>query len=485
MADLSLPVPENVLLPTGNRLRMEIPAGAVDVLFLDSLTVRYPRRLTAVGGVLEVTAAAGRCLEFSGFSSPEVLALDVTDPRHPIRLTNAGVTPRSPGYAVRFQDSHAPGDTPRRYLVVERAAAKIPSPLGPVAPITPQAAGILIIAAPEFQDAAARLAVLRQPLAPRVVSPEGIFDALSFSRPSPEAIKAFLQATRALGAPALKHVVLLGGSTVDSNNVLGTSDPDWIPAPFWITSGHGYEAASDGWYVTSEDGGPWAAIGRLAVQSPAEAAGVIDKLAAQPAGASFGENLLVADPDEVTPRERYSFAKAAAELGALMPDKSVVTLLRIDELPDPAAALRAALEAGVDTVHFFGHAYQEGWSSPAILTSSDAGALANPLPFLAFSWSCFDGAFTGPWGDALAWALVRHPTAGAIASVAGSSLTHPASVQLFAREVQRALTAGVPTLGEAVRLAKARLAGLSPGLDDTLATFNLLGDPASPNPWAR
>jgi hypothetical protein len=121
-----------------------------------------------------------------------------------------------------------------------------------------------------------------------------------------------------------------------------------------------------------------------------------------------------------------------------------------------------------------------------MVTTESASRFTNQHLFLLLSFSCFDGAFTGPWGQALSWAFVNNPDGGALAAVAASSLTDPAAVELLSEQILCHLTSGqASTLGEALAEAERILTGLNPALDDVVSTFNLLGDPATPNPWAE
>ena len=73
-----------------------------------------------------------------------------------------------------------------------------------------------------------------------------------------------------------------------------------------------------------------------------------------------------------------------------------------------------------------------------------------------------------------------------MASFASASLSDPAAVaQLSVAVTEQLSQADVHTLGEAFDVAKKTMAGiLGSGQQDTASTFNLLGDPATPNPWA-
>jgi len=152
---------------------------------------------------------------------------------------------------------------------------------------------------------------------------------------------------------------------------------------------------------------------------------------------------------------------------------------------DPAAELEAQASSGIDVLGYLGHGSMWGWSSdPVLLNSTLAGGWVNPRGFVLLSWTCFDGAFVGPWGDSLAWSLVRNPRGGALLATAATTLEEPRLLEELAEELLCRLTSGgASRFGDALREAKAALAGRSPELTDLLLTYALLGDPTLPNPW--
>jgi hypothetical protein len=414
----------------------------------------------------------------------------------PVSLSGFEVMPdREGGWAVRFSDQRSPGEGParRKYIAGSPFAARLPDDLGPrqdgQLDSTHNRADYLVITHPAFAQAAQALAAFHQErgLESMVVSTEEIYDQFGSGRPSIEAIRDLVRTARTHWERSPKYVLLMGSSTVDSNGYLANGEIDFLPTPFWRTADYGYEAASDGWYVAEEDGiTPTAMIGRLPVRSPEEALVVVDKIVhfngslPQPTG----RTLFVADRPEPITQATFEL-RAEMLVDSCIPDHLGAERLFMDSSPTPTDDLLLLLDQGVDVLSYQGHAFVEGWSSPPVITSGLADELKNSHLFLLLSWSCFDGAFTGPWGDALAWAMVRRPHGGAAAAVSGSSLSNATGVDVLAKVTLCRLTAvNAMTLGEALRDAKLVLSGIDDRLDDTLATFNLLGDPATPNPWA-
>jgi hypothetical protein len=468
-----------------------LTTGHPDVVFVDGITLTYQRYLDASSGALAFDAS-GECTAVK-VSTADVMLLDTTRSNRPVKLTGFDLLPDGSGYLLRFQERPRRSvrmrvqTTKRSYLVVDPQSAAAPVFLGEPSGrdlSSPQlAADYLVITHPDFLAPAQRMVDHHQArgLEALVVTTDEIYDAFSHGRPGAQAIRDLIELAHRQWQKGPAHVLLVGGADVDMHG-------NFVPAPFRVTDIYGYEAAADGWYVEGSDGLPRAAIGRLAVRDAVEADQVVDKILAfhETPPQNTGRMLVVADrgsPGSIA--TMLQFEKQAERLiESCLPPATQAQRLFLADDTDPAATLNQALQQGVDAVHFLGHAYLEGWSSPAVLTTAGADALANQ-PFLAFSWSCFDGAFTGPWGDALSWALVRNPSGGAVCAVASSSLTAPEPIELFSQQVLCRLTSGqAATIGQAVQEAKRALAPL-PVMRDTLATFNFLGDPATPNPWLR
>jgi hypothetical protein len=477
---LAFSLPEGLLRQDGNAVAVEVLSGA-DVVFADRIVVSYRRALRAGEPGIRFRAERAECLRVDGLAAPEVHLLDVTDPAEPVVLTGFDLAGDGRGgYSLRFADPlpRADGRDSRTYLVAALPAAPVPRLLGSLQTLNTSrlAADYLIVTHKDFMAAARQLSAFHQArgLKTRIVTTEQAYDTFGHGRPSPQSIREVIRAAQ----PA--YVLLLGGATVDSNDYLGKGNTDFVPAAFVKTAGFGYEAAADGWYVPAG-----VAIGRLAVQNSAEALAVVEKITTwhdshQPAGSA----LFVADRDEKTPA---CFEDMSDNLiGACVPSCLHPERLFSRLSQDPAGDFQALVGQGVDLVTFAGHAFLTGWSNPFMVTSESAGRLTNEHLFLLLSFSCFDGAFTGPWGESLSWAFVNNPHGGALAAAAASSLVDPKAVESFAEQILCRLTSGqAATLGEALAEAERTLSGLTPALDDVISSFNLLGDPATPNPWAE
>ncbi len=499
---ISAAVPEGLLLAQGNQLRVEaLPGAAFDLLTIDRLRVRYARKLTAEDGPLVFEAMPGDCLAVSGVSDFRARLLDISDPEQPVQLRGFTVLPQGDGTAeLRFADiSWVERDglsaERRRYqLVPSEASVPAPESLGPMSRPRLSArhrrADYLVVTHPEFASAADRIAAHHadRGLATLVVSTDEVYDEFSFGRPGPQAIRDLVATASSRWRTAPSFLLLVGGSTVDSNGHLEASAPDFVPTPFWVTHATGYEAASDQWYVAGDEGSPEWAVGRLAVGSTEEAEAVADKIlaAAEPLESPTGRLLFLADSYQSYGSTTRQFEFATDRLmSACVPDELSAQRLYKSTSPDASAELLDSARTGIDALSYFGHGYLSGWSSsPVLLSSASASQYDNERPFLLFSWTCFDGAWVGPWGDSSAWSLVGNPDGGALLATAASTTEDPRALEALAQDFLCRLTSGrAETVGEALRDALSALPATDAATADLRSTYNLLGDPATPNPW--
>ena len=186
---------------------------------------------------------------------------------------------------VIFQDR--PGDVPRQYAVGGPATWKRPVRIELDLPgnLTTRAWGAdwVAIYHRDFRAAAERLAQWRaeddrfgRPLRTVAIDVQDIYDEFSGGVLDPAAIRNFLAYAVEHWDPAPMFVALIGDGSYDYKNNSGISQGNWIPA---FQDG---DSTYDEWYtrVAGGDLFPDMAIGRLTVQTPAEADVVVDKIIA-------------------------------------------------------------------------------------------------------------------------------------------------------------------------------------------------------------
>ena len=278
----------------------DVDNGAIVNAGFNWFEVEYARRYKALRGMLRCTSdsAAGLFqINATGFNSRNVRVYDVTDSIAPVRLTlpDSVISSAPAPYTVRFQDQNG-GAALRRYVVFDTPK---PAPVTAMTAVTrrsltqqPQA-DYLLIAPEAFLPAAQALAAHRQSQGLRVlVSPlEAVQDEFNGGRKSSYAIRRYLQfADTTWGA---RFVMLMGDGSQDPQNLLGSAGPDFVPVqviggPVLILDSVSEAVPSDTWFswclsCSGAPSGPMVPdmfLGRLPVQSLAQAQAVVDKIIA-------------------------------------------------------------------------------------------------------------------------------------------------------------------------------------------------------------
>ena len=291
---------------------------------LNYFIATYWRRFVALAGSLDCNSADTSGIyeiRAQGFSDPSTLrAYDVTNPLDPRRLTGVAIAPGASGYDLTLQDSTAAGA--RRHYIVFDTPHVVPA--DHVTTVTRRqlenhTAGDYLLVVPEaFLPAVQPLVDLRtaQGMSVVVAPLEGINDEFNGGRHADFAVRRFIR--YAYNRWNARFVILVGdGAGEDPQNIGQSSGFDWIPTHMiqgpvgvFLSASYRLEAVpSDPWYVWCLNcADPSLApklhdlyIGRLPVNSLAEATSVIQKVVAyESAGAdeSWRRRMLLFADDE-------------------------------------------------------------------------------------------------------------------------------------------------------------------------------------------
>ncbi len=495
----TLAVPPSVLQNGNNTLSVSLPitAGA----WLDAFALRHARSTAAAGDSLSFTGETERrAYTVTLTASGPYRVYDVTDPLRPQRLPDAEVN----GYTVRVGDP--PGGGPHRYLVVAEDSgilcpARVRAREDPwgfrVAGGGFTGAEYLIVTHPDFADALGPLVSLRQSqgITVTVANVLGIYDAYGYGdgRPDPEAIRRFIAAAYATWNPRPADVLLVGDGSFDPRRYRPTSPPTFIPPYLADVDPWAGETAADNRYacVDGDDNLPDLLIGRLPVDSPAEAQAVVQKIVAYetnplPGGWNTHVVLVADDADSGVNFAASSDAYAASHV------TTPFTVTRrycagsssaeSDCSSVETAALHTALlgdwNRGALVMQYTGHSSWQQWAAERFFHLDDLVALRNSRRYpIVVEMTCFTGAFQRP-EPTLDEQLVTLPDGGAIAAWGptglGASSGHNSLADGFFRAV---FGDTVTTVGEATLAGKLALDAGGQNLD-LLDTFVLLGDPA-------
>jgi hypothetical protein len=409
-----------------------------------------------------------------GFTTDAIRVFDITDPETveeligPVTADPEGyritVAPPRPGVRTLFAISAPQSRSPLALTANVASAWHRPE----------QGDDLVIIAHATFLDSARPLKTLReqQGWSVALIDIQDLYDEWTFGHKDPQAMSAFLQHAVAHWQTAPGFVLLMGDASFDPRDYLGQGPSDWIPTA-WVNTVDMETASDDALADLDGDGVADLAMGRLPVRSAEEADNVVAKLFAYDAaeGDWRGRSLVVTDrPSE------FDFAGATQPLVQHLSAAMTVTTLSVGSTPLAEARqhLYEHLGAGQLLVTYLGHGSVERWHPEGLLTTSAVYGLANaPRLPLVLSMTCLTGFFHDLYTESVAEALIRAPQGGAVAVWASSGLTRPTGQT----EMQRALISHLlrderPTLGEAIRAAKASIADA-----DVRRTWILLGDP--------
>lgn len=484
----------------------------VDVVMLNWVEVDYPHdgRVGATQIQLHPDAPQGATLGLSAEPGLEFSVYGTSGSR--FVSTNASVVltgdpePEESFWAVPLGTERTPD-----HIELDRSSTLIDSE---------QQADYLIIAHGSLLESSRRLAEHHRAagLEVALVDVQDVYDEFGHGIVHPSAIRDFIaHAYHRWQQPRPRYVLLVGDASWDTKNdtaddsryanwvdrqllqrgtfgaqrvetyddALSPDDRNLIPTfTFHTNEGH---AASDNWFVAVEDDDllPDLAIGRLPIADSDVLDGLIAKILRYATDSKVGpwrRNVLWITNEWKWLQDHSRDIEEALRPRGLSASWVVPTSEEVTN-EHHQAFLTEALDAGQLMVHFAGHGGRYIWrTGPRDLGSKNVDlftldhveALApnDRLP-VVFSVTCHSGPFDHPSADSIAEAFLRLPDRGAIAVVAAAWRTSAASVWL-SREMMTEFSLGGP-IGDAFLRAKRNL-----DVDDLIATYNLLGDPALP-----
>ena len=280
----------------------------------------------------------------------------------------------------------------------------------------------------------------------KTVAIEDVYQEFGFGEAGPEAIRAFLvYAYQSWKKPSPRYVVLLGDSTYDPKDYLGTHVVDRLPfyplktSFLWTASDPAYAA------VNGDDLVPDLAIGRLPAGSLAEAESLVVKVVAfERAGQTLdGRAVLVADNADLA----GGFEGDADDLTATVLQGREVEKIYLRDLG--AGGTRAetlgAFDSGASLLSYIGHGGTTVWASENVFNNQDVSALgAQARQPLLLTMNCLNGFFHFPPFNSLAEELVKAEGKGAIAAFSPSGLSINDAAHVYHKAVLAEIASGTP-----------------------------------------
>jgi hypothetical protein len=464
-------VPATVLSNGTNTVTLVARGGDLDISLVGSVRLTYSHLYTADNDVLRGSVPAGQQVTITGFSTPNIRLMDITQP-DAVREVPGRVKPQGGSYSVTVV---GPGPEDRTLLVFTERTTATPATVQANQPSHWQSAehraDLVMITHAAFLPSMAKLKAWReqQGWSVALIDVEDLYDEFTFGAKSPWALRSLMQTARTRWAKAPRFLLLAGDASLDPRNYTDMGETDFVPTK--LIDSAMLETASDDWFGDVDgDGVAEVAVGRLTMRTADEAGSLVQKLIGYDQTRAPRTAVLVADyPDGL------DFEGASTHLQTFLPagvKGQPIYRSRSDDATTRATLL-SALNSGAWLVNYLGHGSVEIWRGE-LLTSEDAPTLTNglQLPFVV-TMTCLNGFFQDPYSESLAEALQRAPQGGAVAVWASSALNEAPEQVVIDQALLQGVSAGL-TLGEAAIKAKALAKD-----PDVRRTWILFGDPTT------
>ena len=457
-----------------NQISLAAIGGNADISFVDWVRLTYARKYVADNNTLQFSVPAGRTIRVTGFTTPNIRLVDITDPKA-VTEVDTKLGAEGAGYSLNVW---AKGSQTRTFLAFAENQAKSPATIAANSPSTwnaeVNAADMVIITHKDFRGAIEPLAALRstQGLRVAIIDIEDVYDEFSYGIHTPIGLKNFLAWTASHWNSVPQFVLLVGDSSWDPRDYLGQGNNDFVPTKLIDT--RYLETASDDWLVDfNGTGRPNMAIGRLPARTVGEVNLMVSKILAyeqeRQTGAPLRGAVMVADG---------GFERESSQTRALLPaGLSVQTINRSTIGNDDLTRqeIIGALGQGPMLVNYFGHGSLTVWTGAGLLENDSAHGLTNTDRLSLFvMMTCLNGYAHDAYIDSLSEAALKAPEGGAMAVWASSGMTEPGPQFGMSSEFYRQIF-GTQSLrlGQAIQNAKAVTLDI-----DVRRTWLLLGDPA-------
>ena len=483
------------LLQARNRVLLQALADRIrqDQLWFNWFRIDYRRFFHANAGFLEAATPAtpqGQRIIMEGFADAEVLLFEREGG---FLLTGAQAEGGDSVFTITFDDAPAARSA---YVAADRQAVKTPDsgqldkPSHWRSPAND--ADYVIVTPSPYLPAAERLATHRRRdgLAVVVVASEDIFDEFSHGRFDREALSEFVYHAyhEWRRPPAL--LLLLGDETWDyRGKYTGDRDQQLIPTHYYLARRRGYSPSD--YRLSLVDGDDLLAdlsVGRLAVDSAAEADVVVDKIIAydeSPVGGDWRSRSIFAANWHAVNEFSDPLDSMAVRYTEPLGLQSVRLYAR-DEAPLPNALggrFLDELNKGALIANFSGHGaagtMQFLFSTQRPEFDYLSQVRNGPRLPLVLALSCLNGLFVDPHTEGLSELFTEWPAGGAIAYISATAISFAAQNSLLQEGLYSQFFAENQTrFGPALDVAKARMLAAHSSFVDDAQTMQLTGDPA-------
>ena len=485
------------------------PSSDISIAYMDWFEIEYDRKFEAVGDQLVFFAPTHgdiAAYALKNFSRNDIAVYDVTDISDIRAVVNTSIS----NGQVLFADSTST-ETARRYIAVTGAAYRTVDAIEKheVTELrTPDIVDYIIITPDQFYQQAMQLESLRETLptderlATRVVRISDIYDQFSWGLVDVTAIRDFLVfAQDNWGNP--RYVLLFGDGHYDYKNLLGYDTPNLILPYETADRSEISSRTTDDWFTyTRSNAGMQMAIGRIPVQTIADAQAVVDKIIQYETAPEYGEwrktVTLVADDELVAGGQAQSsdtihVGQTETLAEDYVPDLIDVKKIYLMEYPavrnasvsgvtKPTATedLLTQINQGSLIINYIGHGNDELWSHERVLNApTDFERIQNGKRMaLWVAATCEFAYWDQPQKQSFAERIMNAQNRGSIAMVSSSRLAFSNFNSAFNNALydelfkEYASTGKTKRIGDAVMLAKQRSTSRS-----NSEKYNIFGDP--------
>lgn len=497
--NVEITLPESNLVEGVNTIIIS-SINDTDSYYIDWVEVVFPRELISTNDSLLFNFAEVGDWDFSieGFSVDDLQLFDVSSPALVKQITDFTIESVGSTYSLQFSAEVVEPErfwsgTSASYLGVESIVQDVPSNWQ----ASSNGADYIVITHTAFFDQAVELANFResQGLRVQVVDVQDVYDEFGYGITGAQPIRSFLSyAYGSWESPTPTYVVLIGDGHFDPKNYMGFGRQSFIPPYLASVDPELGETAADNRYVAfiGEDIFPDMMLGRLAVNTTAEAQGFVNKIITYEESSEEGEwnRQILAVSDSYDSGWPFPFLSDDL-LRCCLPGSYEASRVYLEVThPDVASAKQAVLaeiNAGKLLVNYIGHAAASEWSAPypGILNVLDISSLSNLNRYpVILSMTCWDGYYvypnpTGGFYEAMAEVFTKTSNKGGVAAWSGTGMGvargHEYLNQGFFNAVFRA---GMVNLGQATSYGKLYLWTSQENLD-LMDTYLLFGDPAT------
>lgn len=513
-------IPLSELNAGPNNVRLDFLSSSGEAkIYLNRITVEYQRQLTADNNELIFTDMTGGARQFqvNGFTentAANVLVWNVTVPTTTLEIPMTGKI-NSGVYTIG--SNHAAG---AKFIATTVANAKSPLSITQYVPtsLEPLAGGAdwIAISHADFIDEVTEndpvhdLANHRKEfsgLQTSVVDIEDVVNQYGYGLHLPSAIRDYLKHSLSWTTRP-GYVVIFGAATYNPRNLdcADASCPGGLTywdknQPTFVVTDLVYEdrfqgqIPSDHTLVLLENDDLIAdmAIGRIIVETAAEAQSAVDKIILyeqnQLTAAPWQKNILFvadnADSGGNFYQENLTTAVNHIPAGYSINQRYLVdgTVAETNTLRDDMLA--AINGTGVSILNYRGHGYVWGWADPTIISTLDSSLdfwINIQKPTVVLSADCLDGNFAFPGIDALSKTLITLKSGaepvGAAAFWSSSGLGYTSEHSVLHQGFYDGLfQQNLLTIGDAINYAKLNY-HQGGNNDSELFSFILQGDPA-------